>query len=456
MLLFFLIFIVGFLVVSCIVQSSNIFERLFLGMPIGLGLTTMLLFLYNSIFGSYSLTSVFIMVILLLLVSGAYFFLRVYSKERFQKLFKLDFSQVNLWVLAFLGIVAYLVWGISTKNLFFPVTSTDAVMGYDLLAKAIANEGTLFNSVLLDEDLVKGCGPRLMYPPLAPYSFSLAHMLDFESSKILTTFFYVSYVGAFLVLLTKISNLTSAMFFTFFVVIIPEMFAHGSFALTNIPASAYAILSVVCILIWHQKKDVSYLVLATLLSSLMLWTRNDTIFVFVGIQLAILFLMLRKKNFKYNLIYAASILPFIVWAIASKMMIPKELDSIFVDHLFYDSEKLNKLLDRCYTILTSKTLYGISFNLFIVVLLAHIVAIFKRKDNWFLLTILFSSLIGYTLIFYQISDENGFLFAANGGWLDSGYKRGLFTYVPLFFVYMSQSEYVKKGFDFIHRKLIKG
>lgn len=457
MILFILIFLVGYLSISLISKESKFFERIFLSMPIGLGFTSIIMFLYNVIVGAFTTQSILISnVIFILILLALLFWKKELNKNLIDFNLQKGLSQWNLWAIAFISMTAYLVYGITLKCLYYPPITTDSIQGYDLLAKAIAYEGKILNSILLDKNMVESCGPRLLYPPLLACSNALCYIQGMDAPKYINTFFYLSWAGAFFTLLSRLTNVTSAAFFTFMTIIIPEMFAHGSFELTNLPTAYFAVMSVLCIMIWYKENITSYLYLATILSAFMLWTRNDSVFIFLGIQAAIFLLNFKAKNFKANFIYGISLLTFITWMFYSKYNVPKTLDSIFINHLFYDADKLSKVVDRCWNIITTKNLFGITTQLFLFVLFIHVYAIYKRRDNWFLLTIIFVSLLSYSLVFYQVDDKDGFLFFENGGWLDSGYKRGLFSYLPMFFVYIALSEYVKKVFDFLHEKLMFG
>jgi len=46
----------------------------------------------------------------------------------------------------------------------------------------------------------------------------------------------------------------------------------------------------------------------------------------------------------------------------------------------------------------------------------------------------------YTMLFYQMKNTDGSLFAP-GGWMLSGYKRGMFSFVPLAVFYIATNQY---------------
>ena len=175
-----------------------------------------------------------------------------------------------------------------------------------------------------------------------------------------------------------------------------------------------------------------------------LWTRADVVVVNGALLLAALIVFYREKNWKPLLAFSLSLIVYFVWSSYSKAVIPKEASSFFVDHIFLDFDKLSKVLSTAWSVMSSSSTYGLTFWIFVIGILINIKPIIQ-KDNWFFLIIIAVSLGGYTLIYYQIK-EDGSLFS-NGGWMLSGYKRGLFVYAPLVLAYVSLSKNVKWLFD---------
>ena len=95
--------------------------------------------------------------------------------------------------------------------------------------------------------------------------------------------------------------------------------------------------------------------------------------------------------------------------------------------------------------MSGSSTYGLTFWIFIIGLLINAKAIIQ-KDNLVLLSIIVISLGGYTLLYYQMDNSDGTLFT-NGGWMLSGYKRGLFVYAPMVLAYVALSKNVKWFFD---------
>src|SRR5690606_2978966 len=208
----------------------------------------------------------------------------------------------------------------------------------------IANEGLLANSILTNKDIVMECGPRLLYPPLLSFSNSICYMLGWDSPKLINTLFFVSFPFLFYALLRRFVGSVSAVFFTFFMVIIPEMFAHGSFSLTNYPCAVYTVSAVLSFVIWYEKRIDGFLPLSALLMAFGLWTRSDVVLVEGALLLVSFIIFIKEKNIKPLLFMASAVSVFVLWNVYSAAVIPKEHTFIFIRHLFWDAAKLKVIL----------------------------------------------------------------------------------------------------------------
>lgn len=450
-MIFVSVFITGFLAVYAISEKFTLPEKLSLAFPVGLGLSSFALFFFGELFQAATLNNLHLSLILVDIFC-VFWLLWQYRKGTRTFVFtKPDFSGFNLVWAVFVAMMVYLVWSITRKGLYYPPAEFDTILGYDLLSKAIANEGTLANSILTNKDIVMECGPRLLYPPLLSFSNSICYMLGWDTPKLINTLFFLSFPVLFYALLRRFVGSVNAVFFTFFMVIIPEMFAHGSFSLTNYPCAVYTVSAVLCFVIWYEKRIDGFLPLSALLMAFGLWTRSDVVMVEGALLLVSFIIFIKEKNIKPLLFMASALSVFVFWNVYSAAVIPKEQTFIFIKHLFWDAAKLKVILYVTTIDLTLiKPFYGWTFWLFLIALLVNIPAILK-KDQWVLLTIIFVALSGYILIYYQMEDD-GTLYTS-GGWLYSGYKRGLFIYAPLALAYAALSKNVNRLFDKIQKLL---
>jgi hypothetical protein len=499
-MMFILIFLLGFSLLFLISRDFKITERLALAMPVGLGLTSFVMFFLDRTI--HSITSGSVMVSVLMLTIG-FTGLRLYMDHRANDLpwrrprTKPDLSWLNLVWLVFAAMTAYLVYGITEKCLYFPPAEFDTILGYDLLSKAIAHEHIIANSILTNKDMVNGCGPRLLYPPLLALCNSLCYMTGMETPKIINALFFVSWAFIAYLLLRRFVSSTGAIFFSFMAIVVPEMFAHASFSLTNLPCAIYTSIAVMAFAIWYEQKKEGFFYLSFITIIFGIWTRSEAVLFAGAILLVLLYVAIREKRYKYLLIYATSIIPFLLWNLFLKAYVPRDQAGFFITKVFYDPSKMKQVLATAWEIMGSNNIYGVTFYItiagFFLILITNLALHFGRKENKILLAgsvlwliiyaavgvnllslILFAALLlavafvnaekwelififllalgTYTLMFYQIKPDDGTLFSP-GGWMQSGYKRGLFCYAPLGLFIVGTSKWVVWGFDKLDEQL---
>lgn len=447
------IFISGFILAYTISNKLTILEKLALSFPLGFGIASMSMFKADFLLGKISISNLHLFLFITILgCTAVILFMHIKGIRKVEKpIFKLDLSWFTLPWAVFAAVIVYLTIGITKKCLYWPVAEFDTIQGYDLLSKAIAHEGRLVNSILENAQIVEGCGPRLLYPPLLALSNSICYMLGMESPRIINVLFFVPWLFLFYAFLRRFVTPLSAIFFTFLILITPEMFAHGAFSLTNYPAAIYAASAVFMFMYWYKTRDIGFLILSSFLMSFALWTRSDVVMLSGAFIIVSFWIFFKEKKWIALIFSFLPLAIFITWSVFSKLYIPREV-SFFIKELFFDSEKLSQVIKTAWGICTNSSTYGLTFILFFLVLLIHSYAIIKRRDNLILLFILLVSWGGYTLLYYQMDNSDGSLFS-NGGWMLSGYKRGLFVYAPIALFYVATSQYVKWLFDRLEASL---
>ena len=476
-MIFVLIYFLGLSLLYLISREFKITERLALAMPMGLGLTSFVMFFIDRTIHSITSGTVMLSVLVLtIILAGTRLYLDMKNNDLPWKRprQKLDLSWFTLVWLVFAGATAYLVYGITVKCLYWPPAEFDTILGYDLLSKAIAREHLIVNSILSSKPIVTGCGPRLLYPPLLALCNSLCYMTGMETPKVINALFFVSWVFIIYLLLRRFVSSTGAIIFTLLTVIIPEMFAHASFSLTNLPCAIYTSIGVMSFVIWYEQKKEGFFYLSLLAMCFGIWTRSEAVLFVGGIMLVLLYVAMKEKKFKYLLIYCVSFLPFLMWNIFLKAYVPRDQTGIFIPKAFYDPSKLKQVITTGWEIMSNSNIYGLTFYIaiagFFLILVANIVIGFGKKENkimlgglilwliiyfavgvnllslilfavlmiatayfneekWEFMLIFFLAWGTYTIMFYQMK-EDGTLFSP-GGWMQSGYKRGLFCYAPL-------------------------
>jgi hypothetical protein len=480
-------------------KDFRLTEKLAMAMPIGLGLTTFIMFFLDRTIHSITAGNVDLcvgMLAVIMLVARTYLDWRANDLPWRRPRPTLDLSWLTLAWVVFAGMSAYLVYGITVKCLYWPTAEFDAILGYDLLAKAIAREHVITNSILGNKNIVLSCATRMLYPPLVALSNSLCYMTGMETSKPITAMFYISWVFSFYLLLRRFVTATNAIIFTFMVIMIPEMFAHASFSLSNLPCAIYSTIGAVSFVIWFEQKKEGFFYLSLLGIIFSMWTRSETIVFLGAILVVLLYIAVVERRFKYVLIYALAIVPFQMWNMFLKAYVPRAQGEFFNKTISYNSGKMAQILKTAKELMTRSDLYGVTFELFALVAIAgiviNIVLDFKRnkwligglalwiimamagglnifslavisavllvscyinQDHWVLIALFLGALAGYTAIFYQVSDADTSLFAP-GGWMQSGYKRGLFCYAPLAVFYVASSKWMTWAFAKLDERLV--
>jgi len=497
--MFILIFFLGFSLLS-LFRDFKITEKFALAMPIGFGLTSFLMYFLDRTIHSITATGIDLSVSLsIIALSGIRYYLDWKANDLPWKRprQKIDLSWLTLVWVVFAGMTAYLVYGISVKGLYWPTHDFDAILGYDLLSKAIAHEHTLANSVLTSPEIVNSCGPRLLYPPLFALSNSLAYFNGLETPGLVTTLFFISWAFIIYALLRRFVSSSGAIIFTFLTIMIPEMFYRASVCGTNLPCAIYTSIAVMSFVIWYEQKKEGFFYLSLLAVIFGIWTRSESILFAGGIIIILLYIAVREKRYKYLLIYFACIIPLLLWNLFLKAYVPRDQTGIFILKPFYDASKLKQVLTAAWDIMSTKNYYGITFYItiagFFLILIANIATGIAKKENkilaggsvlwvlvyfavganlfslvlfallviavayvngdkWEFMLIFFFALAAYTMTFYQMKDEQGALFGP-GGWLQSGYKRGLFNYAPLGLFILVTSKWVSWAFGKLDAQL---
>ena len=98
-------------------------------------------------------------------------------------------------------------------------------------------------------------------------------------------------------------------------------------------------------------------------------------------------------------------------------------------------------------LLKSTQFYGITFLLFLLVFISNIWNIYKKKDQVVCLFLIIISWLFYTILVYQVD----YLWDSLENVMRYSYKRFLFSFVPLIWLYIACNQNTKKLFTAIDR-----
>ena len=436
------VFVLGYSLLSTFSFREKIIFKFGLSFPTGMGINAFLLFVFEIFHIKYNNSSIILCsdIVLILINLGIIFLGR---KPNFKLNFKpkkliKKFMPINLSWIFLMSVIIYVVFSIVNKTLFWPVTTYDSINGYDFLAKAIANEGT-FNNTIFNPDYHL-FSVRSFYPPLVPFNFSIAYIFGSLNSKIVVTFFYVSIIIAFYYLLKVYTTHTLAALTTLFLIITPEYAAFSALSSPNPPCTFYSAIGVLSVYTWYLKNEKPFFYFGLLLIAFALWTRTETIIFAVASGFIILLKTIEKKKFIYLIVFGIScLIVLLAWQLYLYFVIPFENEQPIITHLYWDIEKLQRMLGKVKKVTFSLQYYGIVVYMFLGLILLNIKNIIVHKDKLVLLLSIFIPWVLYLFVYYQINTD---YMPGGVGWIEAGYKRGFFYFLPLMLYYCSTNKLV--------------
>ncbi len=443
----FLVFVLGFVFINVIAFRVSILEKLGFSIPIGIGLNTLFLILIDMAgVAINNKTTILVMNIVLLLVVLGLFFVR---NKDWVKNFKLDlkidwnlFKNINLGWLLLLGFLFYVIYGISTKSLFWPVYIYDSAAGYDFIAKAIFREGSFDNSIF--DPNYPLYSVRSVYPPLVPLAFSMAYVFGGLSSKIIGVFFYCSTFLVFYSFIRKYVTDYAAALFALLLAISPEFAAFSALSSPNPPCTFYASMGLLSMYVWYKDGEQGYFNLGVFSLMLAMWTRTESImFVAGGGFLVLLNVIKTKKHIRLAYYSFIPMSVFFFWQWYLNNVLETTKTNPIVEHLAWDGDKLARMMKQVSDVTFSTQYYGITVFLFLILILLNAYYIYKEKDSLVLLITIFIPWLLYMAIYYIIDTDYK---EGSVAWIGAGYKRGFFYFLPLMLFYAANNKIMKAVF----------
>jgi hypothetical protein len=398
--------LVGFLLVVWISNRFHPLVYLGLAFPMGISSQTFGTFLWNFTGLNFGLTSILIVNLFILLVA----LLGVYSKYKptsfnglFEANLKSTLGEITLPSLFFIGLSTFVVYAISVKSMFWPTLGIDSLTSFDLYAKALAAEGTLLNSLIIDQRVGFGAA----YPPLYSLSLSYSFILGFESSKIIPTLFFISFAIAFFGLTWTASSVTIASIMTLFALVTPEMLAQSAINTTSVPQASIAALGIMSLVNWQKTKHSGYFWLAVALLSANGFIRSEGI-IYIGLAfLVVLLLGYQSRDLKKPVVFILfTMIPFVLWQVF--LRVHADLMDTFVQvEISYlpnlDFENVSYLFGLALSTIFQTTYYGATIFVFLAFILLNGFYTLKHGDQLALLLIILGIFVGYVVLLNQFT-----------------------------------------------------
>ena len=437
-----IILFLGISVINIVARRIKTLEKLGLAMPLGMGVNSALMFTLDLFHISVTQIN------LLLGIEGLIIaVLTFYSHSKNNIVLhlrlpplKINFKNIiniNLAWLLMVGYSAYIIYVIVYRALDWPALTFDSIFGFDFIAKVLSKEGTLNNFIFNGENTLYSV--RSLYPPLVPYNFGFAYLLGYNTSQIVVVFFFISIYISFYSILSNYTTSLAAAFFSFLLIITPEFASFSSLSSTNPPCTYYSAIGMLCLFTYHKNQDVGYFFLGTILIALAIWTRAEAI-IFAGA--CMLFLLKRQFNktqMRLVLIFLSSCaVAFLAWQFYLKFVLHVAHAEPIIKVIYWDSEKFLRMIDQVISVTFNTKYYGLVIYMFIVLVLINANNIIKKKDNLSLLGAIIFSWVLYLLVYYQLNTD--YKDVSTGGWINSGYRRGMFYFLPLLLFYCANNK----------------
>ena len=186
------------------------------------------------------------------------------------------------WILATaLGVAGVLA---TTKAVFFPVVAVDA---HAYAGRALA----MLHDHRLDIRLYHWPEPpssnsNMSYPPLMSLAFAVSPAFGGWQHKIVNVFLVLAWPLAIFETLRPCIPRFAALAWTLFLGLTPEIFAHISFELLNIPAMALALGEAICLAGYLESGNRNRLVLAGVFAAAMCGVRPDGVVIHGALWIA--------------------------------------------------------------------------------------------------------------------------------------------------------------------------
>lgn len=455
------VYLIGMIVLRLISREWSLSETLGFGFPVGMGCVTVWMFLMDVL--GISLIRGTVLSGTFLLVAFLYFLLYYFKKD--QDIFapikryvrKGEISRLlhkqNAGVLFLSGVLIYLIYLVTVKALYWPAIHYDTIAGYDFLARAIAHEGTLHNSLF--DPAHRLVSYRSIYPPLFPLSFAYAYICGEMSVKIIPILYYVSIAFSFYGLLRRYVNPLSSMLMVLILLATPEFAAQSTFLMTNMPQTIYTLIGVIGFICWFNHKGERYFALSIITLTLGVWGRTEGVVFFIPCCFALAYRLIRecrerslfsRENVKRCLWFGIpSCVAYGTWEIYLKYVLKaSDLQQPFKLGIIELKGKFDFMMRIVEEISFSSQLYGWVIYLGITAFVLNLIYLMYKREwlffNGITLSLIVAAWCIYLWVYYQIDVPSLAIFE---GYISYGYKRGLFNFLPLLLFYFATSKVVQ-------------
>jgi hypothetical protein len=298
----FLCFLLGFLILVFWKDDFRFGERLFLSFPLGLGISTLIMFIQGRL--NIPLDGKRILFILVGIVS--FLFILAIIKRRFsfwglrdffiwEKIFKMfKVKKISKLEIILIFLLFFLVCWSFLVTFTWPVITWDALSLYDFRAKRFFEAHSLAESIL-----TRGTREQISYNYSYPFFTSLAHAFVYfiggSNPKFIYSLAYLSLIGSFYFVLRRKVSRTISLFFTAILATDKEFLYHSTIAYTNLYFALFLGIGSIHLLQWQENNKNGQLILSALFSGLAVWTRSQEPLWIAPLVFLLVYGVLRRK-----------------------------------------------------------------------------------------------------------------------------------------------------------------
>jgi hypothetical protein len=434
------IILFGFLLTLILVPKASFLVRLALGYLFGIGLITLFMFLGYLVGFRFTFeNTVRILIFSNMILAPLALLLRKRMKVRkgFKEIGRFFKGMDSFEKLIFGAILLFLLSSF-ILNIYYPVSTWDSLALYDWRAKIFVDTGGM------EEGIARGF--FFGYPFMTSLVHTFVYLFGGENPKFIYSLIFTAFAILFYNALRKFSSRKISLLITLALITIPSIFNHSTIAYTNMPYTAYFVMSVICLYVWMIKHESGYLAISAFFAGLSTWVRSSEPFWMVNLGVLILFCLWKKKFLSpvfYSLIFFPIQQP---WKFFEARMLGQQYSTLGAAQASLSVLKsgfnLGRLVEILVYIWENAILSNILFfGLLSVIILTQARRIFKEKNFLYLILI-----FGYLFLIFIGSYIFSFVYLK---WREvpGSLGRMVMFLAPLVLFYFGISEAVKKIFE---------
>ena len=291
----------GYLFSSLIIKDLPLAERGGLSYLLGMGLITLLIFFFS--WAGIKITATSIIAIVSGLISLLFFVLVLLKRKIEIRLPNVQRIFIELsWFEKIICLVIGVIFSLSLLiALYYPVYVWDALALYDFTAKIVAQTGYFVQ-------IANQYFYFAQYPLLVPLGHTIVYLFGGSNPQFIYSLYFFSFAAIFYSVIRKGASRPAALFATLLLVTTPALFAHSTFAYTNLPYTAFYVIGIIYLYIAVTRNRPDYLLMSSLLVGLSTWARSAEPLWLAEILIVLIYAV-RKKSIYSALIF---LVPFFI------------------------------------------------------------------------------------------------------------------------------------------------